>query len=210
MGSGYRPYSPSESRLSDDQYSSVSQAQVPKRYTAPPSSKMADIRRQKPILSSRNAVRETGEKLTSHKKFSLDAKEFPILASIAQRANKIKHSSASPDSEDDGVSSSPVPPSYKSTAFDLTPPVPAQHQIARRERAILPSTHTAPHRPIPQILREKTRVVDVDDAWKNVKMEQDEKFADKFREDMLLARCWEMWRQGFLWITVSLFHSSTL
>ena len=168
---------------------------------------MTDIRRPKPILSSRNTVRETEEKLTSHKKFSLDAKEFPILASIAQRANKIKHSSPSPNSEDDGVSSSPVPPSYKSTAFDLTPPVPTRHQIARRERPIPPSTHAAPHRPIPQILRDKTRVVDLDDAWKNVKMEQDEKFADKFREDMLLARCWEMWRQGFLWITVSLYST---
>lgn len=117
----------------------------------------------------------------------------------------IKHSSPSPNSEEDGATSSPVPPSYKSTAFDPTPPIPTRHRIARSERSILPSTLTAHHRPIPPAPKEKSKVVDLDDAWKNVKMEQDEKFADKFREDMLLARCWEMWRQGFLWITVSLY-----
>lgn len=43
----------------------------------------------------------------------------------------------------------------------------------------------------------------LDDAWKNIKMEQDEKYADDFRNDMLLTRCWEIWRQGFQWIMVS-------
>lgn len=43
----------------------------------------------------------------------------------------------------------------------------------------------------------------LDDAWKNIKMEQDEKYADDFRNDMLLTRFWEIWRQGFQWIMVS-------
>ncbi|KJA20236.1 hypothetical protein HYPSUDRAFT_1092898 [Hypholoma sublateritium FD-334 SS-4] len=201
--SGYRPYPPSESGLSDDQYSSVSQAHVPKRYAGPPSSKLADVRRLKSIFHSPKPVEVAEKKAMRHTNFSLDATEFPILASIAQRTNMIKHSSPSPNSEEDGATSSPVPPSYKSTVFDLTPPIPIRHRSARSERPILPPTFTAHQRPIPSAPREKARVVDLDDAWKNVKMEQDEKFADKFREDMLLARCWEMWRQGFLWITTT-------
>jgi protein SFI1 len=45
--------------------------------------------------------------------------------------------------------------------------------------------------------------VDIDEAWKNIKMEQDEKYADEFRDNLLLNRCWDIWRQGYLWIIVS-------
>ena len=51
--------------------------------------------------------------------------------------------------------------------------------------------------------------IDEEDAWKKVKMERDEKEADRFREVVLLERCWEIWKGGFEWINVCsyLFHS---
>ena len=33
-------------------------------------------------------------------------------------------------------------------------------------------------------------------------MEQDEKIADEFRDNLLLMRCWDIWRQGHIWIVV--------
>lgn len=150
------------------------------------------------------AVQLAEKKTTSHdKKFSLNAKEFPILASITERAKTARQALPTSNSDDEEASSSPVPPSYKSTAFDLTHPTLTRHTLARPEKRVLPSSLTGNTRHNVSAPKEKAKVVDLDDAWKNLRMEQDEKFADKFREDVILARCWEMWRQGFLWITVS-------
>jgi len=45
--------------------------------------------------------------------------------------------------------------------------------------------------------------VDLDEAWKNIKMERDEKFADEYRDNLLLSRCWDIWKQGYIWVMVS-------
>ncbi|KAH8117554.1 Sfi1 spindle body protein-domain-containing protein [Phellopilus nigrolimitatus] len=39
-----------------------------------------------------------------------------------------------------------------------------------------------------------------EDTWKKVKMNRDEKEADKFREVMLLERCWQVWKGGLHWL----------
>ncbi|KAJ7582773.1 hypothetical protein C8J56DRAFT_955676 [Mycena floridula] len=39
-----------------------------------------------------------------------------------------------------------------------------------------------------------------EDAWKKIKISGDEKAADKFRQDRLVERCWDVWRQGYEWI----------
>jgi len=98
--------------------------------------------------------------------------------------------------------SSPVPPSYKSAIAHPTHPTPLLRQglgrgIVRGESTVIGKTITSTPRERPKT------TIDLDDAWKNIKMEQDEKYADEFRENMLLARCWEIWKQGYLWITVS-------
>ncbi|THH32104.1 hypothetical protein EUX98_g2082 [Antrodiella citrinella] len=46
-------------------------------------------------------------------------------------------------------------------------------------------------------------VLNEDDAWNKVKMAQDEKAADQFREDRLVERCWEVWKQGYQWISTT-------
>ncbi|KAF8902076.1 hypothetical protein CPB84DRAFT_1746800 [Gymnopilus junonius] len=102
-----------------------------------------------------------------------------------------QYQSSTVASDDGGVESSPVPPSYKSTHLEAARPY--------RVQVPLPSTN----RQTPPGNMEAKKAKDLDEAWKNIKMEQDEKFADKFREDMLIARCWEIWRQGFLWIVTT-------
>jgi protein SFI1 len=96
-----------------------------------------------------------------------------------------------------------VPPSYKSTALDPTLVIPQQQRGTGVSRSS-PPTRPAPFlRKVLAVPKDPKKVVNLDDAWKNIRLEQDEKVADKFREDMLVARCWEIWRQGFIWITVS-------
>ncbi|KAF8959025.1 hypothetical protein BDZ97DRAFT_1923172 [Flammula alnicola] len=190
------PHMMPESRTSDDQYSSSSRLHningiTEKHHTA-------EMKHPLSKFGVMNAFRGSEKTTTVEKKFQLDAKEFPILASIAERAKSIKHTSPTITS-DEGANSSPVPPSYKSTVFDSTMPTLPLHQIPKPEK--IHSMFTA--RKTASVPHEKRKAVDLDDAWKNIRLEQDEKFADKFREDMLVARCWEMWRQGFLWITTT-------
>ena len=45
--------------------------------------------------------------------------------------------------------------------------------------------------------------IDDEDTWRKLKMIRDEKEADKFREVMLLERCWEVWKGGLRWLIVS-------
>lgn len=64
--------------------------------------------------------------------------------------------------------------------------------------AIPPSARTA----VLQARERKGSVINEDDAWKKIQMERDEKEADQFREDRLVERCWEVWKQGLQWIIV--------
>ncbi|KAF5391431.1 hypothetical protein D9757_002037 [Collybiopsis confluens] len=45
--------------------------------------------------------------------------------------------------------------------------------------------------------------INEEDAWKKVKMMQDEREADRFRDERLLERCFDVWRQGFQWIATT-------
>ncbi|KAF9480103.1 hypothetical protein BDN70DRAFT_877988 [Pholiota conissans] len=200
--SGYHPQLMSESRFSDDQYSSVSQ-HVSNKHEKTYKSKPSVTQQLAPKLGAPKVPR-VPEKKPAQKIFSLDAKEFPILASIAQRNGTPKQPSPLLLSDDEGASSSPIPPSYKSTALDSTLPLQPRSRIRKTEKPVVLTDAIRHNRQIPSIPKDKPKQpVDLDDAWKNIKMQQDEEFADKFRDDMLVARCWEMWRQGFLWITTT-------
>lgn len=95
---------------------------------------------------------------------------------------------------------SPVPPSYKSTPFASVLPI---AQRIEKSEINQPNSTLKAALPIKQAASQPKERKNLDDAWKNIKMEQDEKCADNFRNDMLLTRCWEIWRQGFQWIMVS-------
>lgn len=45
-------------------------------------------------------------------------------------------------------------------------------------------------------------VVNEEEAWNRINMLRDEKEADKYREDRLLERYWDVWKTGFEWIIV--------
>lgn len=108
-----------------------------------------------------------------------------------------------PVSPSEGVETSPLAlPSYKATMedtamsnsrqtakSDVKSPLSVDKLFAGKKIITAPKQRTKPS-------------IDLDDAWKNIKMEEDEKTADEFRDTMLVARCWEIWRQGLQWITV--------
>ncbi|CAA7271758.1 unnamed protein product [Cyclocybe aegerita] len=150
------------------------------------------------------------------KTFSLVAQSTPF-----EKADFVKQTSTKPDDfisstpvqrvkartrvaptigSEDGEISSPVPPSYKSTAHEHTLPVaPLLQKPENRSHNPRPELMLK-HRKIVAPPKEKKKAADMDDAWKNIKMEEDEKCADDFRETILIAKCFEIWKQGYFWI----------
>lgn len=98
---------------------------------------------------------------------------------------------------------STTPPSYGAAVMD-TPIL----RHARRARSYVPDRpQSVPANPKPSAKADPPRerrksTINADDAWMKVKMFQDEKDADKFREDRLVERCWEVWKSGYNWILV--------
>ena len=125
--------------------------------------------------------------------------DFDFLIPSPTRADKPVPSSITSDTDSRGRIS-PVPPSYKSTPFASVLPI-----VQRSENSELNQSNSTLKvvLPIKQAASQPKERKNLDDAWKNIKMEQDEQYADNFRNDMLLTRCWEIWRQGFQWIKVS-------
>ena len=126
-------------------------------------------------------------------------KDFDFSIPSPIRADKLEPLSLTSDIDSRGQIS-PVPPSYKSTPFPSVLPI-----TQRTEKLELnqPNSTLKTALPITQPASQHKERKNLDDAWKNIKMEQDEEYADNFRNDMVLTRCWEIWRQGFQWIMVS-------
>jgi protein SFI1 len=104
-------------------------------------------------------------------------------------------------SEDRGTA--PTLPSYKTTvrdtpSFELPRPQPKRDRLA----AFPVVTPSAARQAIAQARERQGGVVNEDDAWSKIKMAQDEKEADIFREDRLVERCWDVWRQALHWVLV--------
>ena len=78
---------------------------------------------------------------------------------------------------------------------------------AVRAQRNMPSQITADvaRKAIAQARKRKGSVVNEDDAWRKIKFQRDEQDADTFRQDRLLERCWEIWKQGFQWIIVRIY-----
>ncbi|KAH7912247.1 hypothetical protein BJ138DRAFT_1178988 [Hygrophoropsis aurantiaca] len=95
-------------------------------------------------------------------------------------------------------SPSTTPPSYRAAMRD-----------SGRPRPIPFSARTQMTTPLPPIKSEiiavppperKGSIINEDDAWKKIRMLRDEEDADKFRNDKLLERCWEVWLLGYQWL----------
>ncbi|OCH95505.1 hypothetical protein OBBRIDRAFT_816423 [Obba rivulosa] len=108
---------------------------------------------------------------------------------------------------------SPTPPSYgAATRGTIFPPTPQTATRPRSKTTISsrqtssspPPLHTnGVHVPLPQTRERRKSVLNEDDAWKKIQEEQDLLEADRFREERLLERCWEVWKQGYQWIVMT-------
>lgn len=124
----------------------------------------------------------------------------------------------SPDTDtfdETAPSVSTKPPSYKTTARDVKAPLVAPRAIlaaqthTRTRSYAPPITSLPPKAPrTPPPLHKRASAINEDEAWNKVKMMQDEKEADRFREEKLVERCWDVWKQGYDWIVVSLHRPS--
>ncbi|KAI0093593.1 hypothetical protein BDY19DRAFT_989156 [Irpex rosettiformis] len=68
------------------------------------------------------------------------------------------------------------------------------------------TSHAAPAAARAAILQARERrgsVLNEDDAWNKIKMARDEEEADRFREERLVERCFEVWKQGYQWIVTT-------
>lgn len=116
----------------------------------------------------------------------------------------------------DGVMLSPsnTPPSYRAAV--RTGPTSKSAVVEHRNHLVprapspikLPKSEPHAQPTLPQPRERKGSVINEEDAWKKIKMARDEEDADKFRDDKLLERCWEIWLLGYQWLTVRTFRYS--
>jgi protein SFI1 len=96
-------------------------------------------------------------------------------------------------------------PSYGAAAMDTHVYRPSPYVL--RPRSHIDRPLSAQALPIPKLFptqsrERRKRMINEDDAWTKIKMLQDEREADRFREDRLVETCWAVWRSGFDWIIV--------
>ncbi|KAJ7109323.1 Sfi1 spindle body protein-domain-containing protein [Mycena epipterygia] len=138
---------------------------------------------------------------------SLDTRIRPLLAPPRSRPMpppraQVWDTYTSDATEHPGPPSN-TPPSYRAAVHA---PEQSKRQIvtdaarsAVKRPASLASLATA-RQLVAQARERKGSVVNEDDAWNKIKILQDEKEADRFREERLLERCWDVWTQGVQWI----------
>jgi protein SFI1 len=98
----------------------------------------------------------------------------------------------------------------KSVPFLTSTPPLSPHKFALRptpasirQQVSYPSPITsAPRRTLPNLRSPDQPAMEEDDAWNKIRVAQDEKLADQFRNESLLRQCFDIWRQGYDWITV--------
>jgi len=90
-----------------------------------------------------------------------------------------------------------------------TPPLSPYKPAARPTPASArqPVLHHVPTNPVPfksltDLRTPRPRATDEDDVWSKVRVEQDERSADQFRNMRLLQRCFDVWKQGYDWVIV--------
>jgi protein SFI1 len=93
------------------------------------------------------------------------------------------------------LTSTPPLPSHK------LPSRPTPATIGQQISNLLPINST-PRRPPPDLHKPKKPAVDEDEPWNKIRVAQDERTADRFRNARLLQRCLDVWKQGHDWVAV--------
>lgn len=100
-----------------------------------------------------------------------------------------------------------IPPSYgaavRDSGLSSKEKVLSLLQKAREIRHPIPPPTVAQPAAVPLPRSRRGSTIDADEAWKNIRMAQDEETADEYRTNRLVERCWEVWKQGAQWIIVS-------
>ncbi|KII88582.1 hypothetical protein PLICRDRAFT_698940 [Plicaturopsis crispa FD-325 SS-3] len=137
----------------------------------------------------------------------------PRRGSIPQVDTRNIHaweSEASDMTETQAGSPSTTPPSYGAAVRDSEGHRPSSYIPPRNgwskpkaERPVSAPTiaPSAQARQAVALARERRGSnINEEEAWEKIKMARDEEEADRFREDRLVERCWDVWREGFRWI----------
>lgn len=144
----------------------------------------------------------------------LDIDRHPLLSapsklhSMPPNRQHIWDAGMSEVTEGSAAAPSTTPPSYRAAVRNQPPSKqqPISKLVQPSEAVNQPpsriTSSLAARQAVAQARERKGSVVNEDDAWNKIKMQRDEKDADRFREDRLLERCWEVWKQGFQWIIV--------
>ncbi|KAG1782677.1 hypothetical protein EV702DRAFT_1232774 [Suillus placidus] len=97
---------------------------------------------------------------------------------------------------------STTPPSYRA-AVAMPVPQKARDQPIVRASSPIKNPVTVNAIEFTKGRARKGSVINEDEAWQKIKMSRDEEDADKFREDKLLERCWEIWVLGYQWLATT-------
>ncbi|RPD79963.1 hypothetical protein L226DRAFT_550172 [Lentinus tigrinus ALCF2SS1-7] len=65
---------------------------------------------------------------------------------------------------------------------------------------VAPSLPPPKRPPLPQQRVRSDSAADTEDPFEKIRRERDEEFADRFRNDRLVERCYDVWKQGYEWI----------
>lgn len=111
---------------------------------------------------------------------------------------------------------SSIPPPYRAAVRDAS--IPFKEKGKEREKGIpgletvVVSRRLSPVPPVQPLskplssvppIERRGSMVEVEDPFEKIKRERDEREADHFRNDRLVERCYDVWKQGYLWILVS-------
>lgn len=143
-----------------------------------------------------------------------DSKSYSLLSAPQRRISPRTTQPRWDVDASDGTGDTPytTPPSYRASTQDSRLSKVVLHSVRTPTYSTTPDpssivVSSATARKVVAMARErKGSVVNEEDAWNKIRMQRDEKDADDFRADRIMERCWEVWKQGFLWIVVCYFR----
>ncbi|KAL0579957.1 hypothetical protein V5O48_002041 [Marasmius crinis-equi] len=199
-----RPPAPStlapSSSLTDDLFSSVSHVHEDSDIEASQTSFQTETEVTAQPLSSPFIPRPVSSDLASNT-LGLELYDNPLLSAPTPSrfqyhpAQQQRYNATSRpwDFDPSSQSVSTTPPSYQSSVKKPRASKPSQYETGT---SLLMDVS---HKPA-QTRERRGSIINEDDAWSKVKMLRDEKEADRFREDRLLERSWDIWKQMYTWI----------
>lgn len=191
------PHGPSRTEVSELSYEAPPRKRIPPRQTQPTTWALTS---HKPITKpeavvppARKAPIHTEKTHIPQPRPKPDPRDFSSISTAFLASKPGLDVESTVASED--LSVSLLRPSYKSTTISrpLTRTAPLKPAIGHRQPV---------EQKISNVPKDVRKPIDTEDAWKRIKMEQDEKFADEFREETLVHHCWNVWKQGLAWIKV--------